>query len=131
MPKATPITLSEEFNKLTFLSNRTPQMPEDEQNDAFGMLSEYRNGGVFIAHYAGNSEWERHPQGDEIVQVLEGETTLILLEDGVEKRNLLGAGQLLVVPQNVWHRFETPKGLKALVVTPQPTEHQLEFPGSD
>lgn len=123
MSKATPIAIQDAFTHLKFLSNRTPETTEEESQDAFGTLSEYRDGGIFIGHYAGNSEWERHAQGDEIVMVLEGKTTLILLEDGKEVANELKEGELLVVPQNRWHRFETPESMKVMTVTPQPTEH--------
>ena len=92
------------------------------------MLSEYRDGAVFIGHYAGDSKWERHSNGDEIVFVIEGETTLILLVGGKENPNTLGQGELLVVPKNTWHRFETSKAVKIMSVTPQPTDHSIERP---
>lgn len=128
MTKATPISLGEEFNKLTFLANRTPGTAPEESNAAFAILSDYRDGGIFIGHYAGNSEWERHAQGDEIVYVLEGETTLFLLVAGKQVPSTLKASQLFVVPRNTWHRFETPKGVKIMTVTPQPTDHRIDLP---
>jgi len=60
--------------------------------------------------------------------VLEGETTLFLIEDDSEKGNPLKAGELLVVPENTWHRFETPNGAKVMTITPQPTDHSKEWP---
>ena len=121
-------SLAQEFDKLRFYANRTPESSNEELSAAFAELSSYRDGGIFIGHYAGSSEWERHSQGDEIVYVLEGKTTLILLEESGELPNELEAGQLLVVPQNTWHRFETPEGVKILTVTPQPTDHSQEMP---
>ena len=128
MLKVTPISLKSAFSKLQFLANRTPETTDEEATDAFATLSEYRDGGLFIGHYAGYSEWERHPNGDEIVMVVEGETTSILLVDNSEVSNKLGEGELLVVPQNTWHRFESPKGVKVMTVTPQPTEHSIDLP---
>ena len=128
MPSATPISITAEFSRLKFLANRTPETSEEEADRAFAMLSEYRDGGIFIGHYAGNSKWERHVNGDEIVFVVEGETTLILLVKDKEIPNLLGQGELLVVPQNTWHRFETLKAVKIMSVTPQPTDHSIERP---
>ncbi len=128
MPKATPISIGPAFERLKFLANRTPETSEEEADGAFAMLSEYRDGGVFIGHYAGNSEWERHSNGDEIVFVVEGETTLILLVEDKEIPNTLGQGELLVVPKNTWHRFETSKAVKIMSVTPQPTDHSIERP---
>jgi len=128
MPKATPIVIEAAFERLGFLANRTPETSDEETDGAFAMLSEYRDGGVFIGHYAGNSKWERHSYGDEIVFVVGGETTLILLVDSKEVSYTLGQGALLVVPKNTWHRFETSKAVKILSVTPQPTEHSIECP---
>ena len=125
MSRATTISLDAEFEKLTFLPDRRP-----DTNAAgwFSELAEYRDGAIFIVHYAGNGEWERHPNGDEIVFVVDGETTLILLEDGREIRKPLQHGQLVVVPENTWHRFESPKAVKVLTVTPQPTDHAKDSP---
>ena len=128
MPKSTPISITAEFSRLKFLANRTPETSDEEAEGAFAMLSEYRDGAVFIGHYAGDSKWERHSNGDEIVFVIEGETTLILLVGGKENPNTLGQGELLVVPKNTWHRFETSKAVKIMSVTPQPTDHSIERP---
>lgn len=128
MAKSVAISINDEFSKVKFLSDRTPSTTDEQSKDAFAMLSEYRDGGIFITHYAGFSEWERHPQGDEFVQIVEGETCLVLLSNDGEQRNILSQGQLLVVPQGVWHRFESPKGVKVLTITPQPTDHSVERP---
>ena len=128
MPKTTVISIRAAFTQLSFLANRTPETGDEEADVAFAMLSEYRDGGVFIGHYAGNSAWERHSYGDEIVFVVEGETTLILLVDSEEVSNTLRQGELLVVPENTWHRFETTKSVKIMSVTPQPTDHSIERP---
>ena len=122
------ISISMAFEQVNCLEGRTPETTDEEFKGSFAKLSKYRDGGVFISHYSGISEWERHPNGDELVQVIEGETTLILLSDNIETANTLKQGELLVVPQNMWHRFETPKGVKVLTITPQPTDHSIERP---
>ena len=127
--KSTPISLANEFDKLQFVGGRTPSSSEAELQSAFAQLAGYRDGGIFIGHYAGDSAWERHSQGDEIVYVVEGETTLTLLSDNGEISHSMRAGEMLIVPQNVWHRFETPEGVKILTATPQPTDHSVDHPG--
>ena len=128
MKNSQVISFSKEFEKLTFIGNRTPESTDQELKGAFLALSTYRDGAIFIGHYAGNSEWERHPGGDEIVYLLEGETSLVLLTENGETSNLLIAGELLIVPQNTWHRFETPQGVKIMTVTPHPTDHSIIHP---
>ena len=128
MSKATRISIEDEFAKLKSLSNRTPESTDEEMQDSVSKLSDYRDGAIFITHYSGNTEWERHSVGDEIVLVVEGQTTLILLTDGSETPNVLREGDFFVVPRNIWHRVETPKGMKVWSVTPQPTDHRTERP---
>ncbi len=123
------INLQQVLSKTQHLTDRTPKH-SDHKGDvsAYGTLSDFANGGMYVANYSGFSEWERHPHGDEMVQVLEGETCLVLLIDNEEVPNKIKAGELLIVPQNIWHRFESPKGVKILTITPQPTDHQIERP---
>jgi len=123
------INLQQVLSKTQHLIDRTPNHSDHKGDEsAYGTLSDFGNGGMYVANYSGFSEWERHPHGDEMVQVLEGETCLILLIDNEEVPNKIKAGELLIVPQNIWHRFESPKGVKILTITPQPTDHQIELP---
>lgn len=127
--KAQTLNIQQALSKTTFLKGRTPNKSDHpDNNSAYGALSEFGNGGMYVANYAGFSEWERHPHGDEMVQVLEGETCLVLLINKEEVPHKIQAGELLIVPQGVWHRFESPKGVKVLTITPQPSDHQTELP---
>ena len=101
MPKSVSITINDEFSRVKYLKNRTPETTDEQAKDAFALLSEYRDGGIYVAHYSGNSEWEKHPLGDEFVQILDGKTTLILLENNQEQHNSLSVGQILVIPKGI------------------------------
>jgi len=120
------VSVADALAGLTFLPNRQPGV--DGGEDYFAQITEYRDGAMFVAHYAGNSEWERHNSGDEIVLVLDGQTTLIVLDGGEEVTHVLGRHELLIVPQGLWHRFETPTEVTVMSVTPQPTDHTVERP---
>jgi uncharacterized cupin superfamily protein len=122
-----PVSITAAVDSVRFLPDRTPDTAE-QQTGAFARLSDYRDGGIFVGHWAGTSEWERHRMGDEIVQVLDGETTMFFLVDGEERSATLGPGDLVVVPESTWHRFETPVGVKVMSVTPQPTDHRTDRP---
>ncbi|ABE55671.1 Cupin 2, conserved barrel [Shewanella denitrificans OS217] len=128
MTKSAAISIEQEFTKINGFENRTPVSSTEAMKDAFIKLSDFDSSAIYLSHYSGFSEWERHPAGDELVQVIEGETTLVLLKGGIEHKNRLMPGELLVVPQGVWHRFESPKGLKVLTITPPPTEHCITKP---
>lgn len=119
------------FSSLRYLPQRTPEMAlTGEGADAFAEVSAFRDGAIYAGHYSGNSEWEQHPAGDELVIAVSGTTTVVLLVDGAEQRVHLLPQELVVVPQGVWHRFENSDRLQVLTVTPQPTQHRLEHPGA-
>ncbi|WP_062269690.1 cupin domain-containing protein [Endozoicomonas arenosclerae] len=125
MNKSKPLSLHRAFSKLKAAPDRTPHSKDIDE--AFCQLADYRDGGIFLAHYAGNSEWERHPD-DEMVMVIEGRTTIFLIEKGEEQAHSLEQGELIVVPALTWHRFESPDVVKIMTITPQPSDHQIHFP---
>ena len=119
----TVVDLNAEFAKLTMLQGRTPTSSDADRKGAFGRVAPYRDGAIFTAKFAGKSAWERHPQGDEIVQIVEGATTLHLITAEGRQSVALRAGMIAVVPQNAWHQFDAPDGVCVMTATPQPTEH--------
>ena len=108
---------------LPVLQGRRADTPEDEAAGAFATLADFRDGGVFAGSFVGESPWERHGIGDELVHVLSGQTTLTVLTDAGAQVLEMKAGMLTVVPQGCWHRFNAPEGVTVLTATPQPTDH--------
>ncbi len=120
MPKA--VDIREAIAPLPVLRNRRPETQESEAEAAFAVLAETRNGGVFAGSFEGESAWERHGNGDELVQVLEGETRLTILTGSGPTVLEMRAGMVTVVPQGCWHKFHAPTGVTVLTMTPQPTD---------
>ena len=119
----TILDLNAELAKLKMLRGRTPETPEADRAGAFARLAPYRDSAINVAKFSGEGPWERHPSGDEIVQVVDGATTfLIMAEDGPQSF-VLKAGTVVIVPQGKWHRFEAPDGVTLMTTTPQPTQH--------
>jgi mannose-6-phosphate isomerase-like protein (cupin superfamily) len=119
----TILDLNAEFAKLKMLRGRTPETPEADRKGAFARLAPYRDSAINAAKFSGEGPWERHVNGDEIVQVVDGATTLhIMFEDGPQSF-ALKAGMVVIVPQGKWHRFEAPDGVSLMTTTPQPTQH--------
>ena len=121
----TIVDVKAELGKLTMLKGRRPDMLEAERKGthAFATLTPFRDGNVFAAKFSGNGAWERHPNGDELVQVVEGSTKFHIITDDGPQTHELKAGMLVIVPQNAWHRFESPDGVALITATPKPTEH--------
>ncbi len=108
---------------LPVLRERGAGTPEDEVDAAFATLADFRDGGIFAGSFVGESPWERHGKGDELVHILSGKTTLtVLTDDGPQVLEMKG-GMLAVVPQGCWHRFHAPDGVTVLTATPRPTDH--------
>ena len=119
----TILDLNAELAKLKMLRGRTPETPEADRAGAFARLAPYRDSAINVAKFSGEGPWERHPNGDEIVQIVEGATTVHLMTDDGPQSIAVSAGMVIVVPQNTWHRFEAPDGVSLVTATPQPTEH--------
>ena len=119
-------SLSHILSTLNYLADRKPEMAfTGGAEGAFAEVSPIRDGAIYLGYYSGNSEWERHSAGDELVLVMEGTTTVVLRSEAQEELVQLAAQELVVVPAGVWHCFRNSKNLKVLTVTPQPTEHSL------
>jgi quercetin dioxygenase-like cupin family protein len=119
----TILDMKAEFAKLRMLQGRTAETPPEAREGAFARLAPYRDGAIFTAKFAGDGAWERHPNGDEIVQIVDGATTLHLLTEEGAQSVELRAGMVAIVPQGVWHRFAAPDGVSLLTATPRPTQH--------
>lgn len=108
---------------LPVLEGRTPYTSEEVAGPAFATLADMGGTGVFAGSFSGESAWERHQNGDELVHILKGETRLTILEGDIETVLELSGGCMTIVPQGCWHRFKAPDGVTVMTVTPQPTEH--------
>ena len=117
------IDIQAELATLPFLHGRAQSTPEADTRAAFATLTPYRDGGVFAGGFSGESQWERHLQGDEIVHILDGATTLTIMTDNGPQSFDMTAGMMIVVPRGCWHQFRAPEGVTVMTITPQPTEH--------
>lgn len=72
------------------------------------------------------SSWERHPHGDEIVCLLDGDVTFVLDEgDGEQHVRLADGGAYLVVPRGAWHTARVAASSRMLFITAgEGTEHR-------
>jgi PhnB protein len=71
-----------------------------------------------VMSYTGQTPWERHPDGDELLLVLDGELELTALTDDGPVKRTLRAGEAFVCPQGLWHRQNAEKSVSMLYGTP-------------
>jgi hypothetical protein len=72
-----------------------------------------------LSYDADWSTWERHPAGEEVVCLLEGEVELHLeKDDGTRDQVVLDEpGAFVLVPPNTWHTAKVRRPAKMLFVT--------------
>jgi mannose-6-phosphate isomerase-like protein (cupin superfamily) len=76
--------------------------------------------GWLLSAYAyadGDTHWECHPRGDEILVVLSGAMDAVLELPQGERVVPLTAGIACVVPRGVWHRLRTREPARLLALT--------------
>ena len=74
-----------------------------------------------VMSYTGQTPWERHPDGDELLLVLDGELEVTALTDDGPVKRTLRAGEAFVCPQGLWHRQYAEKSVSMLYGTPTAT----------
>jgi quercetin dioxygenase-like cupin family protein len=57
-----------------------------------------------VMRYSGLTPWERHPDGDELLHVIEGAVDVTVLTDEGPRQVGLDAGSVFVCPKGLWHR---------------------------
>jgi mannose-6-phosphate isomerase-like protein (cupin superfamily) len=107
------------------MHGRRPESTEAERKatGAFVTLAPFRDGNIYSAKFSGDAAWERHPNGDELVHIVDGSCTVHLMTENGLESHAVSAGTVIVVPQNTWHRFHAPNGVSVVTATPTPTEH--------
>ena len=99
----------------------TPATTEAEAIRAMVPLAPFNGCLLGVTRFAGQTPWERHPDGDELLHVLDGTIRVtVLTRDGPVERTL-HAGQVLVVPRDLWHRQDSGPGAALLFVTAAPS----------
>jgi quercetin dioxygenase-like cupin family protein len=79
---------------------------------------------IGVSRFSGASHWERHPAGDELLHLLDGEADVMTLTDDGPVRSLLRAGSIFVCPRGLWHQIVPRSPLSLLFATPGgATEH--------
>jgi quercetin dioxygenase-like cupin family protein len=88
----------------------------------FTRLAAFNHGGLFVGRFTGRTPWERHRNGDELVQVLDGEVDLTVMTARGPVQTTLRRGAVVVVPRGLWHRQHACTEVTLFSATPTPTD---------
>lgn len=75
-----------------------------------------------VMRYSGLTPWERHPDGDELLHVLEGEVEVTVLGEDGPAQVTVPAGSIFVCPRGLWHRQLPRPAVTMLYGTPVENE---------
>lgn len=86
----------------------TRDTTEAEANAAVREIGRLEDRLLGVMRFSGTTPWERHPDGDEFLHVLDGEVAVTVLTDDGPVDVAVPAGSVFVCPRGLWHR-QTPK----------------------
>jgi quercetin dioxygenase-like cupin family protein len=89
---------------------------------AFPRLASFNDGAIYVGRFAGQTPWERHPDADEMLYVLDGAVDLTLLTPEGPAQLSVAAGSVFVVPRGLWHRQVARPSVTLLAAVPDNSE---------
>ena len=94
----------------------------EEDAAAFPRLASFNDGAIYVGRFSGQTPWERHPDADELLYVLDGAVDITLLAPDGAAQVSVAAGSAFVVPRGLWHRQLARKGVTLLAAVPDNSE---------
>jgi hypothetical protein len=93
-------------------------------------LGNHNDDSVGLGRYSGQSPWERHTNGDELLYVVDGEVDIEVLTDVDPFRGTLHAGSLFIVAKGMWHQLTARPSATIFFVSPpdERAERMREHP---
>lgn len=98
--------------------NITSDTTGDDANAAVRNVAKIGNLTLGVMSYTGQTPWERHPEGDELLLAIDGEVEVTTLTDDGPVTRKLRAGEAFVCRQGLWHRQFAQKSVSMLYGTP-------------
>ncbi|MEG6510261.1 cupin domain-containing protein [Methyloligella sp. 2.7D] len=105
----------------------TPNVDQEKAWNAIKVLGYCNDAMLGLVRFAGKTGWERHPAGDEMLHILEGKTNITLLTEDGPVRFAARAGEVVVIPQGLWHAQVTEPDVTLMFATPgEGSEHSTK-----
>lgn len=98
--------------------NITADTTGEDADAAVRNVAKIGNLTLGVMSYTGQTPWERHPDGDELLLALDGEVEVTTLTDDGPVTRKVRVGEAFVCPQGLWHRQFAEKSVSMLYGTP-------------
>jgi uncharacterized protein YjlB len=120
-PQQTFVSLSAEGEAVKRVGGEAFWKLAESQREVIGqdwLMSEYNCNGDWTS-------WEMHPEGDEVVYVLQGRAEMVLELDGLEQTVVVEGGSAVLIPKGIWHTANMKGAVRMLHITKgKGTEHR-------
>lgn len=92
-----------------------------EADAAFRKITDLDECTIGVMSYAGQTPWERHPDGDELLYAIDGGVEITVLTDDGPVEKQVRAGSVFICPRGLWHRQRAEPSVTMLFGTPTET----------
>lgn len=118
-PKNQTVAISRDFSAKTMPEQPDPAIPVDGYT--FGVATRTENS---------PHDGEMHPDGDEVLYLVDGKVRVTIETDPVQELHML-PGSGLIVPKGIWHRVDILEPSQIVYLTPGPGGEYRPLPGVD
>lgn len=94
-----------------------PGMSGDDALNCLRVLGDFHGCTMGLVHFSGQTGWERHTGGDEMLLIVDGETELTQLTPNGEVCETARKGDVVHIPAGVWHSQKTLSPVKLMFLT--------------
>lgn len=107
----------------------SPDMSNEDAMSCMKLLGKCGQHSVGLVSFDGETAWERHTMGDELLFIISGSVELIASRGGQHERLSAQAGDLVIVPEGLWHSQMTDGPVELLFLTiAEGSERKVDMP---
>lgn len=96
----------------------TPDIDKEEAMKSINIMGSFNDCMLGLVRFSGQTSWERHPAGEELLQILSGKTNITILADEGPIHISADEGSVVTIPKGLWHSQCTQTEVTLLFATP-------------
>jgi mannose-6-phosphate isomerase-like protein (cupin superfamily) len=96
----------------------SPNLDADTAMRCMQVLGSFNGSAMGLVSFSGQTGWECHPGGDELLYYLEGEAELCVITEAGDVSRKVKKGDVVQVPKGLWHSQRTLSPVRLFFITP-------------